>query len=187
MARVGVSYPRYAIYNNTSGTVTYGGAKTMGKATTVTVEVENGGDNNLYADNAIAESANSFAGGTLTVGTDDLYDTAATDLLGLESDEGELIRKADMTVPYVGVGFVIKHVQSGGNVYTGYILTKTQFTDPGITVNTQGESIEWQTPELTATIMKDDTEDGVWCRQKTFDTESAAKAYVDAFFAASGN
>ena len=183
MARVGVSYPRYAIYTNTGGTVTYGGAQSLGKATTFGVTLDSGNDNILYADNAPAESATTFAGGTLTVGVDDLYDAAAVAILGLTNSSDEIISKADQTVPYVGVGGVIKHIRSGATAYTGMILTKCQFTDPGITVNTQGETIDWQTPELSATILKDDTADGVWRRYKTFDTEAAAKSYVDAFLA----
>lgn len=184
MARVGVSYPRYAVYTNNNGTVTYGGAKTMGKATTFSISLDGGSDNVLYADNAPAESANTFAGGTISIGVDDLYDTAAVDMLGLTDDDGEIVSKADATTPYLGVGGVVKHIRNGVAAYTGIILTKTQFTDPGITVNTQGETIEWQTPELSGTIMKDDTADGVWRRYKTFDTEAAAKSYVDTFFAA---
>lgn len=184
MARVGVSYPRYAKYTYTDGTVTYDGAKSMGKATTFNIQLDGGSDNILYADNAPAESANTFAGGTVGIGVDDLYDDAAVDMLGLTNDDGEIVSKADATTPYLGVGGVVKHIRSGVTAYTGIILTKTQFTDPGITVNTQGENIEWQTPELSGTIMKDDTEDGVWRRYKTFETEAAAKAYVDGFLSA---
>ena len=184
MARVGVSQPVYAPYSIVSGAVKYGGATTMGKATSFDISLDSASDNNLYADNAIAETDAQFGGGTLTVGLDDLYDAAVIAMLGVTNNNGELIRKSGVSSPYVGVGGIVKHIQSGTTRYTGVILTKVQFQDPGISVTTQGETIDWQTPEISATIMRDDTTDAVWMRQKTFDTEAAAASYISTFFAA---
>ncbi len=180
MARVGVSYPRYAKYTNSGTTVTYSAGGSLGKATTVSVELDGADNNILYADNGPAESVRSFSGGNLTIGTDDLYDAAAKAILGwTDGTDGEIIRKADTTPDYMGVGFVIKHIRSGVAAYTGVVLTKVQFADPGFSVDTQGENIDWQTPELEATILRDDTADAVWCRHKTVETEALARTYVD--------
>ncbi len=72
MATIGLSKPYYAVYSNTGTTVSYANGGVMGKATEANIEVETTEDNNLYADNAIAETDRSFAGGTLTLSTDDL-------------------------------------------------------------------------------------------------------------------
>ena len=186
MARVGLSYPRYAKYNNNAGTVTYTDGGSLGKAISLDLTVDGADDNILYADNAPAESASTFAGGSVKIGTDDLYDDAAVDILGWEVKEltepekvKEIIRKAGAVAPYIGVGGIVKHIRSGKTVWTGLIVTKTQFMDPGISVTTQGETIEWQTPEIEGNVMRDDSEDEVWCRQATFSTEAFAKAYID--------
>ena len=183
MARVGVSKPVYASYALSGSTVVYGGATSMGKATSFDISLDSSEANNLYADNAIAETDSQFNGGTVTVGLDDLYDAAVVAILGVTQNSGELIRKSGVSAPYVGIGGIVKHIQSGVTKYTGIILPKVQFQDPGISVTTQGESIEWQTPEITATIMRDDTSDQVWQRSKTFDTEASAQTYISTFFA----
>lgn len=186
MARVGLSYPRYARYNNNNGTVTYTNGGSLGKAISLDLTVDGANDNILYADNAPAESASSFAGGSVKIGTDDLYDDAAVDILGWERNEltepegaVEIVRKAGAIAPYTGVGGIIKHIRGGATAWTALILTKTQFKDPGISVTTQGDTIEWQTSELEGNVMRDDSTDGVWCRHATFTTEAFAKAYID--------
>lgn len=186
MARVGVSYPRYAIYKNSGTVVTYSDGGSLGKATSVNMEIDGSDSNTLYADNGPAESVNTFTGGTLTIGTDDLYDDAAVAVLGIVKREitapvaaVELVEGESQVVPYVGVGFIIKHIRGGKTVYTGVVLTKTQFSTPGEDIDTQGEEIDWQTPELEASILRDDTEEKVWRRRATFDTEANAMAYVD--------
>ena len=186
MARVGLSYPRYAKYNNNGGTITYTDGGSLGKAISLDLTVDGADDNILYADNAPAESASNFAGGSVKIGTDDLYDDAAVDILGWEVKEltepekvKEIIRKASAVAPYMGVGGIVTHIRNGVTVWTALILTKTQFMDPGISVTTQGETIDWQTPEIEGNVMRDDSEDEVWCRQATFTTEAFAKAYID--------
>ena len=186
MARVGLSYPRYAKYKNTGGTVTYEGGGSLGKAISMSIDLDDADSDVLYADNSPAESVSTFAGGTVHIGTDDLYDDAAVDVLGWEKRSittpeatEEIIRKAETVTPYIGTGGIIKHIRSGATAWTAMILTKTQFADPGLDVKTQGETIEWQTPELKGTILRDDTPEAVWCRHATFTTEAYAKAYID--------
>lgn len=186
MARVGLSYPRYAKYNNNAGTVTYTDGGSLGKAISLDLTVDGADDNILYADNAPAESASTFAGGNVKIGTDDLRDEAAIDIMGWEKREltepekvTEIVRKAGAVAPNMGVGGIIKHIRNGVTVWTAMILAKVQFKDPGISATTQGETIDWQTPEIEGNVMRDDSEDEVWCRQATFSTEAFAKAYID--------
>ena len=58
------------------------------------------------------------------------------------------------------------------------MLTKVMFSVPNDSATTQGESIEWQTPELSATIMRDDSTNHMWKREATFTTEAQAEAYI---------
>ena len=156
------------------------------------IEISTTEDNNLYADNAIAETDRTFAGGTLTLSTDDLSQEVSKAILGLTEQaitgiEGvtdtsvkELVYDDTQVTPYLGVGFIIKKKVNGVYKWRGVVLTKVMFSVPADAATTQGESIEWQTPELSATIMRDDSTTHMWKREATFTTEAQAEAYIKA-------
>lgn len=190
MATIGLSKPYYGIYSASGTTVSYTDGAVMGKATEANIEIDTTEDNNLYGDNAIAEADRSFAGGTLTLSTTDLSQEVSKAILGLKESaitgiEGvtdtsvkELIYDDDQSTPYLGVGFIIKKKVNGAYRWRAVVLTKVMFSVPADAATTQGESIEWQTPELSATIMRDDSATHMWKREATFTTEVQAEAYI---------
>lgn len=190
MAKVGLSKPYYAIYSAGSGTPTYSKGAVMGKATEANIEIETSDNNNLYADNAIAETDVQFAGGTLTLSTDDLSPEVSAAILGItptplgeitgvtDEEVNELIYDDNQVTPYLGVGFIVKHIVGGVTKWRGIVLTKTIFSVPADAATTQGESIEWQVPELTATIMRDDSATHPWKKEAMFTTEAQAEVYI---------
>lgn len=192
MAVIGLSKPYYGIYNVSGTTVSYSDGAVMGKATEANIEINTTEDNNLYADNAIAETDRSFAGGTLALSTDDLSQEVSKAILGLTENtitgiEGvtdtsvkELVYDDTQTIPYLGVGFIIKKKVGGAYKWRAVVLCKTMFSVPADAATTQGESIEWQVPELSATIMRDDSATHMWKREATFTTEAQAEAYIKA-------
>lgn len=192
MATIGLSKPYYGIYSASGTTVSYTDGAVMGKATEANIEIDTTEDNNLYGDNAIAEADRSFAGGTLTLSTTDLSQEVSKAILGLKESaitgiEGvtdtsvkELIYDDDQSTPYLGVGFIIKKKVNGAYRWRAVVLTKVMFSVPADAATTQGESIEWQTPELSATIMRDDSATHMWKREATFTTEVQADAYIKA-------
>lgn len=190
MATIGLSKPYYAIYSALSGTVTYSTGGIMGKAVEANIEIETSEDNNLYADNAIAETDKTFTGGTLTLSTDELSqevtkamlgvtETPITEITGVTDEAAsELVWDDDQTTPYLGVGMIIKKMVAGVIKWRAVILTKVMFNIPADAATTQGESIEWQTPELTGTIMRDDSAKHTWKMEATFTSEAQAEAYI---------
>lgn len=190
MATIGLSKPYYAVYSNTGTAVTYASGAVMGKATEANIEIETSDDNNLYGDNAIAETDRQFTGGTLTLSTTDLSQEVSKAILGLTeqaldeitgvTDESvmELIYDDTQNTPYLGVGFIVKKKVDGAIKWRGIVLTKVMFSIPADAATTQGESIEWQVPELSATIMRDDSATHMWKREATFTTEAQAEAYI---------
>ena len=192
MAVIGLSKPYYGIYSATGNVVSYANGAVMGKATEANIEIDTTEDNNLYADNAIAETDRSFAGGTLTLSTDDLSQDVAKAILGLTENtitgiEGvtdtsvkELVYDDTQTTPYLGVGFIVKKKVGGAYKWRAVVLSKVMFSVPADAATTQGESIEWQVPELSATIMRDDSATHMWKREATFTTEAQAEAYIKA-------
>lgn len=194
MAVIGVSKPMFALYSNTGTTVSYSDGAVLGMATEIDVTINTNEDNNLRADNVIAETDRSFSDGTVTIGVDDLSQEVSKMLLGIkEADIGtiagitvsegetapkELIYDDDMTTPYVGVGFVIKGQKNNVVYWRAMIFTKVMFNVPDDAATTQGESIEWQTPSLVGTILRDDSEKHRWKRDMRFSTEADAVAYI---------
>lgn len=186
MAGVGLSKCYAAVYANTEGTITYSNGTLIGKAVEYSTSLETGDDNNLYADNGIAESDRSFAGGTMTISTDDLEQAGSALILGITpstisvggTEVTELIYNDDMVVPDMGYGTIIKKKVGGVYKYRAVILTKIKFNIPDDAATTQGETIEWQTPTLTATIMRDDSVKHAWKREATLDSEAEAEAYI---------
>jgi len=194
MARIGLSKPYYAKYtDNGDGTVTYSDGGRLSKAVETHLSLNDSGENILYADNGPAESEKQFAGGTLTVVTDELPLDAAAVILGLETDEvtvagdqgatGTRIRfNNGQEIPYVGYGVIVQKQIGGSSKYMAVIFPKVQFSNPNEDYITKGERITWQTPTLTATVMRDDTEDQNWRDWVLFDKESHAEAYIKQFF-----
>lgn len=192
MAKIGLSKPYYAIYSNTGTTVTYSKGGVIGKYTEFSLELEDGDNNILYADNGPAESDNSFAGGTATVTTDDLIAERMLAILGLKKeaitepalstkDAYWLVFDDDQDTPYIGLGGIIKKKINNATKYQAFILTKIQFTNPGLEAVTQGETIEWQTQELSATIMRSDEAKARWFMMSNeLDSEEDAEKIIKA-------
>lgn len=190
MATIGLSKPYYAVYSAAENVVTYANGAVMGKATEANIEINTSDNNNLYGDNAIAETDRQFTSGTLTLSTTDLSQEVSKAILGLkeetldsitgvtDEDVSELIYDDTQAIPYLGVGFIVKKVVNGVTMWRGIVLTKVMFSIPIDAATTQGETITWQVPSLTATIMRDDSATRMWKREATFTTEAQAEAYI---------
>lgn len=192
MATIGLSKPYYAIYAETGGVVSYSDGAVMGKATEANIAIETTEDNNLYGDNGLAETDRRFTNGSLTLSTTDLSQEVSKAILGLteqaitgvdgvtDTSVKELVYDDTQVTPYLGVGFIIKKKVNGAYKWRGVVLPKVMFSVPEDAATTQGESIEWQTPELTGAIMRDDSATHMWKREATFTTEAQAEAYIKA-------
>ena len=176
MANIGVSQPYFAAYANSNGTTTYTGLKKLGKAVNVDITTEGKDPEILNADNGPAESLGIFGGGTATVEIDELELDVAKDILGLRTPPGEtgVIFDADSMAPYMGLGFIVKKVHNSGIKWRLILLYKVQFKVPDFSIETQGETVSFQTPSLEATILRDDCVPAKWSMWQDFETEAAA-------------
>lgn len=192
MAIIGCSYVKVANYANSGTTVTYTNPAIIAKLVRMSITLDSGSENDFYADNAVDETDNAFGGGNLEIETNDLTTEASKLILGVASaslssisgvtddDVEEIIFDDRQITPYLGFGAVIKHKRNGAYVFTGVVLPKIMFNIPEDAAETQGQSISWQTPTLSARIMKDDSAYHAWKMKATFSTESQAIAYVNA-------
>ena len=144
-----------------------------------------------FADKLDGACIATIEGGTMTITTDDLDQAGSALLLGITpksvtiggKEIEELVFDDDAIAPYLGFGCVIKKKRNNAIKWRAVVFTKVMFAIPSDAATTQGETIEWQTAELEATIMRDDSAKHVWKREATFDTESDAEAYIKSVLA----
>ena len=182
MAKIGLSYLRYShLTEAIDGTPTFDGSKMLGKAVSASASITNNSAE-LFADDTLAESDNSFQSGTLTLGTDDDRDTVFADLLGHEvSIEGEVTSNANDVSPWVGVGRIITKVVENVRYYKAIVLYKVKFAEPSDDDNTKGASVEFGTNTIEGTIAT--LANGKWRDTQTFATKEEAIAYIEGIFA----
>ena len=86
--------------------------------------------------------------------------------------------------PFVGFGCVRRTMMNGVTEYWPLILPKIKFGLPSEEMATQEDQIDWQTQELTATVMRDDTAAANWkvISAEGMETEEEAVQAINAFF-----
>jgi phi13 family phage major tail protein len=177
---IGFSQPYVAIYAASAGAVTYSRGQKLARGVSVSLDVNSADENTFYADNQAAENAGGeFADGSVTLTVDGLLMAAHRLIRGLpEPDADGWTPDGDATVvPYCGVGYITKYMSGGVIVWVPTVLCKAKFSVPGEEAETQGEGIDWQTQELNATLMRDDSTAHNWrFLGAEFATEAAAEA-----------
>lgn len=188
----GFSKPYVALYDANNGAPRYTSGMPLARGVSVTIESESGDGVNFYADNVTAESTGGvFTGATATLTVDGLKETARKLIMGLPNPEQITVGTAAVDVysydnrqqiPYVGIGFIVRYMESGVTTYAPMFFPKAAFNVSGIEATTQGEEIEFQTTELEATLMRDDSQYQPWYKIAVDQTtESAAEDVVKAF------
>lgn len=195
MAGIGLYGVYYSKATLTNGVLTgYGGVKTMGKAISATFEPADAADNPLYANNGIAErDASGGAGGTLSVTLDQLDRTAMGDLFGLTAatsvvsgvtGTGFDFTGNELSAP-VGVAFVKwNQINNDRANYQAVIFSYVMFSPSSESYQTLGESVDWQTPELSG-IVSGGAVTGTFPWKKVYDfaTQEAAIQFITNYFA----
>lgn len=193
----GYSKPYVALYNANGGSPTYSGGMPLARGVDVSVESETGDATNFYADNVLAESVGGvFTGASITMTVDGLKDAARKLIMGLPEPSTVTVDGAEVnvyeyddrqTIPNVGIGFIIRYMESGVTTYQPVVFTKASFAVDGIEAATQEEEVEFQTTELTASLMRDDSANHVW-RKIGADqtTEASAEAVIKALLNITG-
>ena len=180
----GFSKPYVAIYSNTGTSVTYSSGQLLARGVSVNLQPESAEDNNFYADNIVAESAaGEFIGGTVELEVDGLFRDTEDLIFGApEAVDGWVADGDQNDVPFVGIGFIVRWMTEGTTSYQPVVLPKAKFSIPEEERATQEDKIDWQTTTLTATVMRDDTENKNWrYRGSSFSSEAAAESALKVF------
>lgn len=181
----GFSFPFVAKYNNNDGVVSYSDGMELARGVNVSISAETGDVENFYANNVTAESAGGlFTGGEVTLTVDGLKAAARSLIMGLPTPTSVSVDGASVeifdyddrqAIPYVGIGFVVRYMENGVESFRPFVMPKVIFGEEPLEANTQEESIDFQTTELTATILRDDSTNHRWKRIGA-DQDTEAKA-----------
>lgn len=139
----------------------------------------------LYADDALAESDYSFKKGTLLIVVADDKDEICAELLGNDvSEENEVTSNVNDTAPECGFGHIVPKIVNGSKKYKVEFFPRVKFTKITTDRKTKGESIEFATTNIEATVFPleeaiNGLEIGDWEKHKTFTTETEAETYLD--------
>lgn len=194
MVTIGYSKPYVALYSGASGKDSYSGGMDLGGGVSYSDSIEVADDNDFYADNKVDETESGvFTSGEATITVNHLSAAAAKMVLGLTNQQevGTTQWDAyddDANPPDIGYGHVKKVMDGGVVKYIGFVLPRIKMALSNESAKTQEESIDWQTQELTATIMRSLNGNHAWryVASTPFDTEADAYNAVKAFLSQTG-
>lgn len=201
MAIKGLSKPVCANYTAVGNAVTYSDAYAADKAVEYSFEADVAEDKDLYADNQVAETAaGRFVSGKLTLKTADLTPELSKKILGLktvtrqvgEETVTEVVYDDDQVAPYLGFGIIEEHQIDNKTGYLPVVFPKIRFSIPADAATTRGDEVDWQTKEISGTVVRsdqvDDNYNHPWkiTSQKMYDTEAEALKYNNAVLGTRG-
>lgn len=173
-----------------------GSVKMMGKAIDAGFEPNVPSENPLYANNAVGENDISAGhGGNLDLTLDRMTLETASDLYGTTVQEvnvevdGETVKGmeisykgSEVSTP-VGTAYILLGQEDGVRNHEVVFYREVTYTRPSEEASTMGDSIEWQTPSISAVVagMQGDGVDP-WYRKARFSTQRAAIAYIYKLF-----
>lgn len=181
MAKMGLKYMVWAEMDQepASAIPTYksGAAIVVGKMVSLNVAIQNS-EGELYADDLLAEYASEFSSADLTAEVDNISLENQAKLLGANySTDGEFSASANDNAPYGGVGGYQVLQVGGAKKYRAWFYPKAKASMPDFDGATKGNSISFGTEPIKMKVAA--PQYGPWYYAKEFDTEVAAKTYVN--------
>lgn len=189
---------KVAKYVNTAGTISYTSAQALGDAMTANLEMRFA-EGRLYAESTLAEYMRKATGGTISVGVKYIKTAAQQLLFGSKAktrsityQEGTtqvstsvsgLVQSAKDVPAYVGIAFYAPDMIDGTEKYTCVFARKALFGPPSMTLQTAGESIQFNTPTTSGEFLADDSSSQDMLEVAVCDSEAAAIAWVTAVLA----
>lgn len=105
----------------------------------------------LYADDSLYESVSSLSSYDISINVADLTPEQQGMLLGQEvNEQGMVYSSSDLNAPYFGVSF---RAERSDGTFEYRQMFKVRFTPSDDNYNTKGDSVDFQTAEITGTAM----------------------------------
>lgn len=179
MATMGLKYMGWAQLDEDAmqAAPTYKPGMVLGRAVSTNMTITNA-EGELYADDMLAEYVSEFVSAQLTAEVDNIDLENQAKLYGATFDEDKGLQFfADDNAPYGGVGgyqvLMVKNVRK----YRTWFFPKAKAAIPDWSGATKGSSISFGTQPMKLRVLAPNF--GPWYLVKEFDTEAAAKAYID--------
>ncbi len=171
MASFGAKMPLFAPFATEpeAALPTYGETVNIGKLVKadLTVTLASG---ELWADDALAESLELFASGSIAMETDDIADEVASVLYGATVTEKQVDYNDGDNPPYGGLVYYKTLVRGGKPLFKGYFYPKTKAALGNDSAATKSSSVTFGTANTTLKVLRCNT--GVWRRTKEFSDEA---------------
>ena len=167
MVTTGFSRIHVAKYSASGSSVSYSACQELARAKKMESDITVTDDNRFHVNNQLGEIAPArMKDGKLKLTVDGLSADEEALILGITETQLQgtaVIKYGDnMKPPYLGVG-AVKRMQLNGEVsYRAVIFNKVIFSVPGEGAETEEDGITWQTQDLEATIMRDDSTEHDW-------------------------
>lgn len=187
MSKYGAKYGRWAPFEGpepANALPTYGTAVPLGPLNKVT-DNPSFASSDLYGDNALKHHKDKFSRAAVEYTSTNLPLTSAAAIYGATIDEDNTqVDYGNDNPPLGGLAFFceLDDEVSGKTVYRGIFYPKLRAVMTGEEFNTTGETLTFDTDVIQFTAQLPNA--GPWKRTKDFDTEEAAKAWVDSCFIA---
>ena len=190
---------KVAAYVNSSGTIVYTSPQSAGDAMTANLEMRYA-EGRLYAESTLAEFMKKATGGSISLGVKYIPAAAQQLMFGSRSKSRSvtyvpsggstttasvsgLVLGAKTDPKYVGIAFYAPDMIDGVEKYTCVKVAKALFGPPGMSLQTAGDNIQFNTPTTTGEFLADDSTDQDMLEVAICDDEEAAKAWVAAVLA----
>lgn len=184
-----------AQYVNTSGTISYTGKQTIGDAMNCNLELRYA-EGRLYAESTLAEYMKKATGGTISVGVKYIPNAAQKVMFG-STDKSRsisyvpttsattttatvtsLVLGAKSTGKYVGFACYAPDMIDGVEKYTCIKIAKCLFGPPSMSLQTAGDSVQFNTPTTSGEFLADDSTSQDMLEVAICDDENEAIAWV---------
>lgn len=185
-ANVGMRHPVFAPLNDhTDGAEpTYGTGRVVQEAISATLTFNADASNGLYGDDVLVDVDDGITSYTLSFNPTGIKDGDRVAMLGeIENTTEGSYDITDAGAPWGGFGFFrVMRDQDRTRYYEAYWCRKIKFREPSQESRTKEGTIQWRTPTLEGTgagLSVDDSGLIKYIKHKTFDSASAAKAWLD--------
>jgi len=182
---------KVAKYVNTSGTISYTDAQTVGDAMNVNLQFKYA-EGRVYAESVLAEFMKKIVGGTISIGVKYIPEAAqklmfsareATQVVTVGTTAttiNSLKFGAKDTPQYVGIAFYAPSMVDGVEKFLAVKIQRALFGPPSMTMQTLGDNITFQTPTTTGEFLADHSTNQELIESAYCDTEAAAQAWINA-------
>ena len=195
MPQFGLKGINCAKYVNTAGVISYTNAQKVGDAMTAQIELRFA-EGRLYAEDSLAEYMKKAVGGTISMGVKYIEIAAQKLMFGMRDKTRSISYIPTGTTvtatatasslmigghdegQYVGIAFYASDMIDGVRKYTCVLIRKALFGPPSMSLQTAGESIQFNTPTTSGEFLADDSASQDLFEVAIVDDENEAKAWI---------